>query len=99
MKKLVRKDLKKRKKLMLVEKEKFIFKNLINNYNFKNDTKEKIGFNLYKKFSPSYLTQINNRCIITRRKKNLNKFFRFSRLAFLKLVNFGFIFGFKKSSW
>ena len=44
MKKLVRKDLKKRKKLMLVEKEKFIFKNLINNYNFKNDTKKKNWF-------------------------------------------------------
>ena len=84
---------------MLAEKKDFISKTLINNYNFKYEMKEKINLDLCKKVNPSFSTQINNRCIITRRRKNLNKFFKFSRLAFLKLVRSGYLFGFRKSSW
>lgn len=99
MKKLVRKDLKKRKNLLIVEKNKFVSKTLINNYNFNNKIKNKFCCNLYKKLNSSYETQLNNRCIITGRKKNLNKFFKFSRLVFLRLVRSGHLFGFMKSSW
>ena len=99
MKKLVRKDAKKRKKILISEKKRFIFKTIINNYSFKNELKKKCCSNLYKKLSPNFLTQVNNRCIITRRKKNLNKFFKFSRLSFLRLVRSGYLFGFRKSSW
>jgi len=99
MKKLVRKDLKKRKNLLIVEKNKFIYNTLINNYNFSKKIKNIINCNSFKKLDYNYITQLNNRCIITGRKKNLNKFFKFSRLVFLRLVRSGYLFGFKKSSW
>ena len=99
MKKLIRKDLKKRKKLLIDEKKKFIFKTIIKNHSFKNELKKKCCSNLYKKLSPNFLTQVNNRCIITNRKKKINKLFRFSRLCFLRYIRAGYIFGFRKSSW
>ena len=99
MKKLVRKDLKKRKNLLVVEKKKFVSKMLINNYNFNNKIKKNFHLNLHIKLNKNYVTQLNNRCIMTGRKKKLNKFFKFSRLVFLRLVRSGYIFGFRKSSW
>ena len=44
MKKLTRKDAKKRKKLLISEKKRFIFKTIINNYSFKNELKKKMLF-------------------------------------------------------
>ena len=97
MKKLVRKDLNKRQKLMLIEKQKFVLKNMIKNHNFNKKLKKKISFK--SNFNNTLFTQINNRCIITNRKKKINKLFRFSRLCFLRYIRAGYIFGFRKSSW
>lgn len=99
MKKLVRKDIKKRKSFFNSEKKKIIFKTIIKNYGFCKTEKKKISSNLLKNFKHDTLTQTVNRCILTGRKKRLNKMFNFSRVYFRKLIRSGFIFGFKKSSW
>jgi len=99
MKKLVRKDIKKRNNFFLSEKKKIIFKTIIKNYSFCETEKKKIASNLSKNFKHSTLTQIVNRCVLTGRKKRLNKMFNFSRVYFRKLIRSGYIFGFRKSSW
>jgi len=99
MKKLLRKDLSKRSSVMPHEKKLFVLKNIKNNYNFSISFKKKVSFNLSKAFKNNTLNQLTNRCIMTGRKKRLNKLFSFSRICFLRLVRTGYLFGLRKSSW
>ena len=99
MKKLVRKDIKKRNNFFISEKKKIIFKTIIKNYNFCEIEKKKISLNLSQNFKHDTQNQLVNRCVLTGRKKRLNKMFNFSRVYFRKLIRSGFIFGFRKSSW
>jgi len=42
---------------------------------------------------------ITNRCTLTGRRKYINKFYRFSRIEFLKLARSGNISNLRKSTW
>lgn len=99
MKKLIQKDKKNRNRVKRYETYLFIYKNLNNNLNFSKLSRWKSyvsSMNLPFKSSP---IQINNRCILTGRKKRINKLYSFSRISFIKLVRSGNINGLKKSSW
>ena len=99
MKKLVQKDKKNRSSLNLIETKKFVLKAIVNNTNFSN----LIRWNAISKMtsvpSNSSSTFVTNRCILTGRKKRINKFYKFSRISFLKLARSGNVFGMKKSTW
>lgn len=97
MKKLIRKDIEKRNSFFLSEKKKTILKTINKNYSFREIEKNRVTSNLSKNFKHNTLTQIVNRCILTGRKKRLNKMFNFSRVYFRKLIRSGHIFGFRKS--
>jgi len=99
MKKLVRKDSKKRARVFSREKKLFVLKNIGKNYSFSTEVKNKTRSNMSVNFEGNSLGQTTNRCVMTGRKKRLNRMFSFSRICFLKLVRMGHLFGFRKSSW
>ena len=99
MKKLIRKDNYKRQHILKTETNHFVLKNVSNNLNFTPRLRWKAALLLSKKFKNNNLQSIINRCIITGRKKRINKLYSFSRIMFLKLVRFGYLNGLKKSSW
>jgi len=43
--------------------------------------------------------RFNNKCLLAIKSKVVNRSFRLSRMAFLNVIKFGFIFGLKKASW
>ena len=99
MKKLIKKDKKNRFLVKFYETNKFIYKNLNNNENFSKLFRWKLFIlakQLPKKSSSIY---VNSRCILTGRKKRINKLYNFSRISFLKLVRSQTINGLIKSSW
>ena len=99
MKKLVRKDSFKRQFVFENEVKHFVLKNVNNNLNFTPKIRWKAALFMSKKFKNNNLQSLVNRCIITGRKKRINKLYSFSRIMFLKLVRFGYLNGLKKSSW
>ena len=99
MKKLVRKDYKTRQKSLIGEKQFFILKSLKKSFNFKQKTRYIANCNFNERFKNNTLNQTTNRCVFTARKKRLNYSYNFSRIMFLRLARFGFIFGLKKASW
>ena len=99
MKKLIRKDNYKRQHILKTETNHFVLKNVSNNLNFTPRLRWKAALLLSKKFKNNNLQSIINRCLITGRKKRINKLYSFSRIMFLKLVRFGYLNGLKKSSW
>jgi ribosomal protein S14 len=99
MKKLIQKDKKNRLNLNTIETKKFVLKAIITNMNFSS----LIRWNAVFKFSgllpngsPVFMV---NRCILTGRKKRINRLYKFSRIVFLKLARSGYIHGIKKSTW
>lgn len=99
MKNQVYKDQKKRNLSYNSENKKFVLKSI-----YKNTTLPKIiRWNSNLKFTEllknSYLTSSVKRCVITGRKKKINKNYRLSRLSFLKFARNGFISGLTKSTW
>ena len=99
MKKLIRKDFNNRKKVMSNEKKMFVLKLAKKSSNFSTKINYNANFNLTKIFQTNTLTQLVKRCVLTGRKKRLNSYYSFSRIALLRLVRSGHIFGIKKSSW
>lgn len=99
MKKLIQKDKKNRLSLNQTETKKFILKTMVKNMNFSNLIRWNAIFKLITLPSSSSHTFITNRCVLTGRNKRVNKHYKFSRIAFLKLVRSGHIFGMKKSVW
>lgn len=99
MKKLVQKDKKNRLNLNRIETKKFILKTIIKNMNFSDLVRWNAVFKLTSLPSNNSLTVTTNRCILTGRKKRINKLYKFSRITFLKLVRSGEISGVKKISW
>ena len=82
-----------------VEKQRLIIKSIYKNTNVSKLVRWNSGLKLTsisKVFNP---TSLNNRCIITGRKKQINNLFRFSRLSFQRLARNGFISGIRKSVW
>jgi small subunit ribosomal protein S14 len=99
MKKLIQKDKKNRLNLNQIETQKFILKTMVKNTNFSNLIRWNAIFKLISLPPNSSRTFITNRCVLTGRKKRVNKHYKFSRIAFLKLVRFGQVYGMKKSVW
>ena len=99
MKKLLRKDNYKRQHIFQNEINHFVLKNIANNLNFQPTLRWKAAIKLSNKFKKNNFQSIINRCIITTRKKRIHKLYSFSRIMFLKFINFGYINGVKKSSW
>lgn len=99
MHKLLQKDKNSRIIINKFENKKFIFKNLVNNSN----VSKLIQWKSLEKFFllpvKSSLSHVTNRCVITNRKKRINKLYSFSRISFLKLARKGYVNGLKKSSW
>ena len=98
MKKLLKKDNYKRQQLLKKEINHFILKNISNSFIFTPKLRWYAALQLSKKFKIN-LQSLVNRCIITSRKKRINKLYSFSRIMFLKLVRLGYLTGLKKSTW
>ena len=99
MKKLLKKDNYKRQQLLKKEINHFILKNIANSLIFTPKLRWSAALQLSKKFKSTNLQSLVNRCIITSRKKRINKLYSFSRIMFLKLARFGYLTGLKKSTW
>ena len=93
------KDKKKRHLILTNENKQFILKSIYKNTNVLKTIRWNSGlkFTTFKK--SNYKTNLVNRCVITGRKKQINKNFRFSRLSFLKLARNGYVSGLIKSTW
>jgi ribosomal protein S14 len=99
MKKLVRKDQINRNLLFLHETKRFILKSVIKNSNFSVIIRWKAVLKIADMLKKGSSTVFCNRCIITGRRKRINKSYSFSRIMFLRLARFGYFSGLKKSSW
>jgi ribosomal protein S14 len=99
MKKLVRKDNINRNLLFINETKRFILKSVIKNSNFSVIVRWKAALIIAGMLKGGSSTVFCNRCIITGRRKRINKFYSFSRILFLKLARFGYFSGLKKSTW
>ena len=99
MKNKVFKDKHKRNLSLLNENKKHILKSIYKNQKIP----VTIRWNSSLEFSNSYLknnfNSLVSRCILTGRKKTLHRHFKLSRLALLKLIRSGGVYGLTKSSW
>lgn len=99
MKKLARKDKKKRINNSKIELKSKIFKSLTKNFNLTNN----VRWNATLKLTdfPVKLNKIslNNRCILTFRRASFKQLYSISRLVFLKLSRENIIYGVKKNIW
>jgi small subunit ribosomal protein S14 len=99
MKNLVQKDKQFRIDVKKFERKRLIFKSIIKNTYLA----DIVRWNAVLKFSqlPSNSSKVylTNRCTLTGRRKYINKFYRFSRIEFLKLARSGTISNLRKSTW
>lgn len=93
------KDKRKRYSILNDESKKFILKSIYKNTNVSKIIRWNSGlkFTIFSK--STFNTNLVNRCILTGRKKQIHKNFRFSRLSFLNLARNGYISGLSKSTW
>ena len=99
MKKIVEKDKKLRKNLLVIEKRHFILKSIWRNSNFFTLIRWNAFLKLKNVLKNSSKVLLSNRCIQTNNRKRFNKLTKFSRHIFLKHMRFGKIFGIQKSIW
>lgn len=99
MKKLLEKDKKIRKEVKELEKQKLVYKTIINNLNLPYLIRFKASNNLNKISKKASKTLISNRCINTVNKKKFSKFTNYSRIFFFKLARNNKIYGLTKASW
>lgn len=99
MKKLIKKDKNIRRIIRKYESTRTILKSITKNTNFANTIRWNAALMLNNLPKDSCKTRAVNRCLLTGRNAKLNKSYRFSRLAFLRLVRFGNISGFRKATW
>jgi small subunit ribosomal protein S14 len=99
MKKQVRKDKINRNLLFLNEIKRFLLKNIVKNNNISIYIRWKAELTIANMPKGGSSTVYCNRCIITGRRKRINKFYSFSRIMFLRLARFGYLCSLKKSSW
>ncbi len=99
MKKLIIKDKKKKKLFNRNETIKYILSLIINNLNVASAIRQNANKQLQTSVLKSSITTFNSRCKLTVNKKRFNKLTRYSRHIFLKLIRFGKINGFQKTSW
>ncbi|MBC8303593.1 MAG: hypothetical protein H8E55_48520 [Pelagibacterales bacterium] len=98
--KLNRKDKKLRKLFLGIENKQLIIKSISKNTLFKNSLRLNSN-SLQSKFFFFNTSKHKTvkRCVYTGRKSILHKYFKMSRLYFLKIARFGIINGIKKVSW
>jgi len=99
MKNLVQKDKQSRSDVKKFERKRLILKSIIKNTYLTDLTKWNAILKLTQLPSNSSKVYITNRCTLTGRRKYINKFYRFSRIEFLKLARSGNISNLRKSSW
>jgi small subunit ribosomal protein S14 len=99
MKNLIQKDKQFRNEVKRFEQKRFILKSIIKNTYLAKLIRWKAVLKLIKLPSNASKVYITNRCILTGRRKYINKFYRFSRMEFLKLARSGNISNLRKSSW
>lgn len=85
--------------LLQQERQRFVLKNVVKNTNFIKLIRWKAFIDLNKMLKMSSSIYYVNRCILTGRRKRVNRLYSFSRIMFLRLVRFGYLNGLKKSSW
>jgi len=98
MKKLVYKDIHKRKTVLNFEKKKIVLKCIYKNSCLTTFIRWKALNSLVNLPKNTSLTRVKSRCIITGKSSKNNKFYRFSRLVFLRLAQSGKISGLRKST-
>lgn len=97
MKNQIQKDKFKRNLNLKFENKRVILKSIAKNNNICKTIRWNSELKLTEINSNSHKNRSVNRCIVTGRKGKFNKFFRFSRLSFLKFTRKGLISGLKKS--
>ena len=99
MKKLLIKDKKRRKLLNSKEKTTYVLSLISNNLNILSSVRLNANKQLQNLTLKSSVATLSSRCKITIHKKRFNKLTYYSRHIFLKLIRFGKINGFQKSTW
>ena len=99
MKNLVQKDKQFRIDVKKFERKRLIFKSIIKNAYLADIVRWNAALKLTELPSSSSKVYLTNRCALTGRYKFINKFYRFSRIEFLKLARSGNISNLRKSTW
>ena len=99
MKNLVQKDKQFRSNVKKFERKRLILKSIIKNTYLTDLIKWNAILKLTQLPSNSSKVYVTNRCTLTGRRKYINKFYRFSRIEFLKLARLGKISNLRKSTW
>ena len=99
MKKLIRKDRESRQSCLFYEYPKFILSYSLGNSMLSNSVRT----NLFKQMSElpknSLSIRCVLRCIVTGRRKRINKLFSFSRLVLARFFRSGLLFPLRRSKW
>ena len=99
MKNQIYKDKKKRILNYKLENKKFILKSILKNVSISKLISYNSNFKFTEFSNSSYLSSLVNRCVVTGRKKKIQRMFRFSRLSFLNYARNGCVNGLTKSIW
>lgn len=99
MKNLIQKDKQFRSYVKKSERKRLILKSIIKNAYLTDLVKWNAILKLTQLPSNSSKISVTNRCVLTGRRKYLNKLYRFSRIEFLKLARSGDISNLRKSTW
>ena len=99
MKNLVQKDKQFRMSVKKFERKRLVFKSIIKNAYFADLVRWNAALKFTELSSSSSKVSLTNRCVLTGRCKSINKFYRFSRIEFLKLARSGNISNLRKSTW
>jgi len=93
-------DFRYRSKFYFAESKNLCKKYFVKSYFIKPEIRIKSRTRLLKSFFKKQLSNsyINNRCLITNRSKIVSKKFKVSRIEFKRLVDLGFIKGYKRAS-
>ncbi len=99
MKYLSFKNKRNRQEIKKHERDRFILKTILKNTNLFYLTRWKAFFKLKNIQKISSKTSVTNRCILSKRKKRLNKMLNVSRLVFLNFARIAEVNGIKKAIW
>lgn len=99
MKKLIKKDFKRRNQVNKYELKRLYLKSLLMDQTLSNKKRFKIQSELTKLPKNSSKVRLNNRCILTGRSRAVFKLFNLSRISLKQLALSGDLAGVKKTSW
>lgn len=99
MKYLLVKDKQDRENIKKFEQKIFVIKSIQKNNNLSYLIRLKATLKLNDSLSSGSKTFLKNRCILSNRKKRLNRFINVSRLFFLSFARSGTIHGIQKAVW